>query len=73
MPTQHGKYRCLVKEGTSTPFFTPFFTFEPLGEGLREIEGKVLSIELQPGTTFEQAQALARELDRRMVGLALTW
>jgi hypothetical protein len=69
MPTQRGKYRCLVKEGTSTPFFT----FEPLGEGLREIEGKVLSIELQPGTTFEQAQALARELDRRMVGLALTW
>jgi hypothetical protein len=69
MPTQHGKYRCLVKEGTGTPFFT----FEPLGEELREIEGKVLSIELRPGTTFEQAQALARELDRRMVGLALTW
>jgi hypothetical protein len=45
MPTQHGKYRCLVKEGTSIPFFT----FEPLGEELREIEGKVLSHRIAAG------------------------
>jgi hypothetical protein len=68
MPTQHGKYRCTAKEGVTTPFLA----FEPLGEELRAIEEKLLSVELRPGTTWKQAQLLAQQLNRRMVGLALT-
>jgi hypothetical protein len=69
MPTERSEYRCVVKEGPSGPFLA----FEPMGgEEPRALRGKVLAIDLRRGITLERAEALARELDRNMVGLAIT-
>lgn len=68
MPTERGQYRCVLKEGASTPFLA----LEPTGQELPTIQGRgILIIDLRPGTTFEQAQALARELDKYMIGVAI--
>jgi len=68
--TQRGEYRCIVKEGASGQ---PFLVFELLrGDQPSALKGKLISIDLQPGTTIEKAQTLARELDKAMVGLAVT-
>ena len=67
MPIERGKYRCTLKDSATRPFLA----LEPIGEELRATKGKNLYIELEPKTTFEQAQALARELDRYIVLLAL--
>jgi len=69
MPTERSKYQCTVKESTSGPFLV----FEPTGgEQPRAIKGKLVCMDLRPDTTMEQAKALARELDKHMVGLAIT-
>jgi hypothetical protein len=69
MPTERSKYRCNVRESTSGFFLA----FEPTGgEQPRAIKGKLVCIDLRPGTTMEQAKALARELDKHMVGFAIT-
>jgi len=70
MPTTvRGQFRCTAKEDAETPFIA----LEPMGEELHAARGRVLSIELRAGTTFEEAKALAHQLDQYMVGLAIAY
>jgi hypothetical protein len=50
--TERSEYRCVVKEGSDGE---PFLVFEPLrGEQPRALKGKLVSIDLRAGTTYEQ-------------------
>jgi cell wall assembly regulator SMI1 len=67
---ERSKCRCTVKAYASG---LPFIVFEPLaGEQPRAIRGKHISIDLRPGTTLGLAQALARELNKNIIGLAIS-
>lgn len=70
MSTERSEYRCVVKEFESAQ---PFLVFEPFsGEPPTALRGHLISIDLKPGTTLEEAKELASALNQKMIGLAVT-
>jgi hypothetical protein len=71
MPTERGEYRFTVKEYASG---APFVAAEPAGtfEGLEGFGGD-LGFDLQPNTTYEQAQDIAKYLNRHIAAITLTY
>jgi hypothetical protein len=65
--TESGQYRFTVREGTNAPFISA----EPAGDALRGLTG-LLSFDLAPGTTIEQAQEIAAFMNARISALAIT-
>ena len=67
--TQRCDYRAIVKEGAAGH---PSIALEPSGIEPSALKGKQIAMELKRGTTLEQARALVREMDKLVVGLAIT-
>jgi hypothetical protein len=67
--TERAKYRATVKEFGDG---TPFIVFEPMGDEITSLENQLVALDLRPGTTYEQARALADQLDESVEGLAVT-
>jgi hypothetical protein len=67
--TERGEYTCVVKEDANGK---PSLVFEPCGAEIIAFKGKVVSIDLKPEVTPDQAYELARQICKLSVGLAVT-
>ena len=67
MPTERGRYRFYVKEGTRGPFIAA----EPVGDVLPSLEG-VLTFDLKEGISMKDAMKMADLMDSNITSLALT-
>jgi len=68
--TERGEYRCVAKQGYDGQ---PYLLFVQYSADIpAALTGKILSIDLRPGTILLDARAVADALDRLMVGLAVT-
>jgi hypothetical protein len=70
MPTERGQYRFTVKEGTTD---TPFLAAEPAGEILESLKGGQIALVLQPGTTLEGAEGIAKYLNEHIAAITVTY
>ncbi|PVE25966.1 hypothetical protein DC522_01635 [Microvirga sp. KLBC 81] len=67
--TEHGEYKAIVKEHE---YGHPFLVLEPTGETIPMLGDGLLSLRLREGTTIEEAEILARTLNRHLKGASIT-
>jgi hypothetical protein len=66
--TERGEYTCVVKEGASGK---PFLAFEPVGQEPIAFKGRVIALDLRPDVSLSQAEELAWQIRKLVVGLAV--
>ena len=67
--TERGEYTCVVKEGASGK---PFLAFEPVGQEPIAFKGRTIALDLRPDVSLSQAEELAWQIRKLVVGLAVT-
>ncbi len=68
--TERARHKITVKEYADG---TPFLAFELLeGDGLASFPDVHFGLDLRAGTTYEQAQELARQINQGVQGLSAT-
>jgi hypothetical protein len=67
--THHGDYRVTVKEDGDG---RPFLMLEPSGRDMELLAGGFITLRLRDGTTHDEAQSLAKTMNDRIEGAAIT-
>ena len=67
--TERTRMRFVVKQTASEK---PFLACEPLVENLSILDRGFLSFDLRPGASFEEAEAIARDLNEKIAAVAYT-
>jgi hypothetical protein len=68
--TYQGKYKAVVREA---PAGEPIIVFEAVdGEPIPDLKGEVIGIHMKAGTAVEEAQEIARAINKCMASFFLT-
>jgi hypothetical protein len=60
-----------VKEAGEGQPYRPFILFEPKGAGIPQLRGMMITLELRPGTTYDEARALCASMQATVLDLVV--